>query len=56
MLTLNEQEVKDLDKFIQEIPTKYGMPLLNFINVKIAEQNKPLNTVQSEVAEAPIEE
>jgi hypothetical protein len=40
MLTFNEQEVKDLDKFIQEMPTKYGMPLLNFINSKITEQVK----------------
>jgi len=40
MLTFNEQEVKDLDKFIQEMPTKYGFPLLNFINAKIQEQAK----------------
>lgn len=51
MLTFNEQEVKDLDKFIQEMPTKYGMPLLNFINAKIAEQVKkeiPMDLLKEE--------
>jgi hypothetical protein len=40
MLTLDQETLKELDKFIQEMPTKYGLPLLNFINGKIAEQNK----------------
>lgn len=51
MLTFNEQEIKDLDKFIQEMPTKYGMPLLNFINSKITEQvNKeiPMDLLKEE--------
>lgn len=51
MLTFNEQEVKDLDKFIQEMPTKYGMPLLNFINAKITEQVKkeiPMDLLKEE--------
>jgi hypothetical protein len=40
MLTLTEQDLKDLDKYIQEMPTKYGLPLLNFINAKMTEQVK----------------
>lgn len=40
MLTLNEQDLKDLDKYIQEMPTKFGLPLLNFINAKMTEQVK----------------
>jgi hypothetical protein len=40
MITLNEEKLKELDMFIQEMPTKYGLPLINFIN-KIIEEQKP---------------
>ena len=40
MLTLNEKDIKQLNEFLQELPLKFGLPLLNFINAKIAEQNK----------------
>lgn len=40
MLELNQEDLKVLDNFIQEMPTKYGLPLLNFINAKITEKNK----------------
>ena len=40
MLTLDQETLKELDKFIQEMPVKYGLPLLNFINAKMAEQVK----------------
>jgi hypothetical protein len=39
MITLNETQVKELETFIQEMPTKFGLPLLNFLN-KIAEEQK----------------
>jgi hypothetical protein len=40
MLTLNEKDLKDLNAFIQELPLKHGLPLLNFINAKMQEQSK----------------
>jgi hypothetical protein len=40
MLTLNEKDLKDLNAFIQELPLKHGLPLLNFINAKMEEQVK----------------
>lgn len=40
MLTLNEKDIKQLNEFLQELPLKFGLPLLNFINAKLAEQNK----------------
>lgn len=40
MLTLNEKDLKDLNAFIQELPLKHGLPLLNFINAKLQEQTK----------------
>lgn len=39
MITLSEQNVKELDAFIQEMPTKYGLPLIQFFN-KIKEQEE----------------
>lgn len=39
MITLNETQVKELEAFIQEMPTKFGLPMLNFLN-KIAQDQK----------------
>lgn len=39
-ITLDQKALSELNSFIQEIPLKYGLPLLNFINQKIQEQNK----------------
>jgi hypothetical protein len=46
MVTLNEKDLKDLNAFIQELPLKHGMPLLNFINAKIQEQTKEVAPVE----------
>ena len=48
MLVLNEKDLKDLNTFVQELPLKHGLPLLNFLNAKIAEQKK--NEVPKEEA------
>jgi len=39
MLQLTEQQVKDLEAFIQTIPTAYGLPLLQFLGKIAQEQN-----------------
>ena len=39
-LQLNEIDLKELDSYIQELPVKYGLPLLNFINTKIKIQQE----------------
>jgi hypothetical protein len=39
MLTLNQSEVKEIQDYINELPTKYGVPLLNYLNMKIQQQN-----------------
>lgn len=31
MLNLNESQVAQLEQFIQELPTKFGLPLLNLL-------------------------
>lgn len=38
MLTLDQNALQELNNFIQEMPVKYGLPLLNFINTKLKEQ------------------
>jgi hypothetical protein len=40
MITLSEEKLKELDMFIQEMPTKFGLSLIQFIN-KIIEEQKP---------------
>ena len=39
MITLNEQQLKDLEAFINQIPTAYGLPLLQYLGKINAEQN-----------------
>jgi hypothetical protein len=39
MITLNETQVKELEAFIQEMPTKFGLPLLEFFS-KLAKEQK----------------
>ena len=50
-LLLTETEIKELDAFIQDLPTKYGFPLLNYLNKKIQEQNQNQQPIEAEVQE-----
>jgi hypothetical protein len=38
-ITLNEEQVKQLDAYFQEMPTKYGLPLIQFLSKLAQEQN-----------------
>jgi hypothetical protein len=40
MITLSEENIKELELFFQDMPTKFGMPLLSFFG-KLAEEQKP---------------
>ena len=42
MITINEQQIKELEAFINQIPTIYGLPLLQFLGKLNAEQNPPI--------------
>ena len=48
MITLNEQEVQNLVNFVNDMPTKYGLPLINFINSKLAQKDQPQPTKDDE--------
>ena len=47
MITLNEQQIKELEAFIQTIPTAYGLPLLQFLG-KIAQEQNPQTEVKED--------
>ena len=52
MITLNEQQVKELEQFINTIPTAYGLPLLQFLSKLAQEQNpQQVENSQTEVNE-----
>lgn len=38
MLVLTQEAIKQLDLIIQDMPVKYGLPLLNFLNAQLREQ------------------
>jgi hypothetical protein len=47
MITLSEAQVKELEAFINTIPTAYGLPLVQFL-VKVAqEQNPPQESTEA---------
>ena len=49
MITLNETQVKELEQFINTIPTAYGLPLLQFLGKLAQEQNpQPVQTEENE--------
>ena len=45
MITLSEEKLQELNAFIQEMPTKFGLPLIQFFN-QIVEEQKPKNKVK----------
>jgi hypothetical protein len=52
MITLNEQQLKELEQFINKIPTEFGLPLLQFFGKLAQEQNQQqVQEPQTEVNE-----
>ena len=47
-VTLNEQQLKALDAFLQELPMKYGAPIVNFLNEAIKSQATEAKIVEAE--------
>jgi hypothetical protein len=46
-LLLDEKSLQEVSSFLQEMPLKHGLPLLNYLNAKIKEQG--INNVREEV-------
>lgn len=44
MLTLSESQMRRLEELIGEIPHKYAVPMIVFINTCLAEQKKAEHT------------
>jgi len=51
MLTLNDQDLQQLNAFIQELPLKHGLPLLNFLNAKLAEKKEEVLEESKDITE-----
>jgi hypothetical protein len=47
MITINQDQIKELEAFINQIPTQYGLPLLQFLGKLNAEQNPPQESTES---------
>ncbi len=47
MITLSAEQVKELEQFINTIPTAYGLPLLQFLG-KIAQEQNPQTEVKED--------
>ena len=39
-ILLDEKSIQEINNFLQEMPLKYGLPLLNFFNKKLQEQQQ----------------
>jgi len=50
-ITLTEAEIKQLDGFFQEMPTKYGLPLIQFFS----KLNEAQNGQQTDSKEVEVE-
>ncbi len=44
MITINETQLKELEAFINQIPTAYGLPLLQFLGKLNAERRNRNST------------
>lgn len=56
-IILEEQHVKEVENFANELPTKYGAPLLNFLNKLANEQGQiPTNSDASTMGVQSAEE
>jgi hypothetical protein len=51
MLTLDEKSLNELNNFLQEMPTKFGLPIINFLNAKIKEQSQKAEMPTTEVVQ-----
>lgn len=50
-ITLTEAEIKQLDAFFQDMPTRYGLPLIQFFS----KLNEAQNGQQTDVKEVEVE-
>jgi hypothetical protein len=50
MITINQEQIKELEAYLMEIPAKFANPILGFLGKLNAEQN-PQQNPQTEVKE-----
>jgi len=42
-ITLNDTEIKDIENFCLEMPTKFGLPIIQYLQKLATEQNPVIN-------------
>lgn len=47
MITLNEQQIKELEAYLMEIPAKFANPILGYLG-KIAQEQNPQTEVKED--------
>ncbi len=47
MITLNEQQIKELEAYLLEVPAKYANPILGFLG-KLAQEQNPQTEVKED--------
>jgi len=50
-ILLDEKSIQEINNFLQEMPLKYGLPLLNFFNKKLQEQQPQTQVNQEHIQE-----
>ena len=50
-ITLNEEQIKQLDGYFQELPTKYGLPFIKFFGELNEAQNGQETAAKQEEVE-----
>ena len=48
MYTLDGATVRELEVIIQELPLKYGLPILNILQTKLIKQELPVEKIKSD--------
>lgn len=48
MYTLDESTVKELEVIIQELPLKYGLPILNILQTNLIKQELPVEETKTD--------
>ena len=46
-IILNEEQIQNLEAYIAEMPTKLGLPLIDFLNALAQDQKNENNSVES---------
>jgi hypothetical protein len=47
MITINQEQIKELEAYLMEIPAKFANPILGYLGKIAQEQNPPQESTES---------